>query len=436
MNFNQVLEWIKSNLVIVIFVVIMIVAPIAMYIVAGGMNKRVKDEVSARAGSLTQLTGLTVDVDGQQIVPNEQFLQDFEKASGTLAEDAVAVQKKALEFNQKSRGVLMPDVFPEPPATLRETIPKRFHERLMTAYDQLLNEVRAGRPPELETLRAELESLRHRFISQDLKKDLNAPLEPDELERLRKMLSDARIDMYTQAAGRVGMYVSKADLYLPEWNQQRIPAPAEMFNWQWQYWAIEDVLKAVAAANKNSTSVAGAPVKRVLGVIVHGLPGAESSDDGSGSAPSRMSGGFGGDQGGAGAPAGDAGAAGSPGMPADPKAPIRRNFNESFSGLVTQPLFDVLTIDFAIVVETSRLPEVLDAISRYNFNTITGLTVENADAFAATEQGFFYGPEPVCTATIRMETIWLREWTKPFMPAATRSELGIAPDAPAAAPAP
>lgn len=118
-------------------------------------------------------------------------------------------------------------------------------------------------------------------------------------------------------------------------------------------------------------------------------------------------------------------------MPANPKAPITRDFSLSFNGLQTNALFDVLTIDFAIVVETAKLPAVLDAISRFNFNTITNLTVEATDAFAATEQGFYFGGEPVCLATIRMETVWLREWTKPFMPAALRTGLGIAPDAPA-----
>lgn len=432
MNAHQVLEWIKSNLVIVIFVVVMIAAPIAMYFVAGGMNAKVKQEVNKRAVQLTQMD-IKVDVNGQQVVPTEDLLKQYEQVTKTLADDAAAVQKKALSFNRKDRDVLMPGVFPEPPSYRLESIPKDFHERLVGAYDQLLKDVRAGTPPELETLRIELEGLRNRFITQDLKKELTATLEPEEAERLKKMLSEARLGMYKQAAGNIGLYASVNGLGVPESNQAHIPTPAEMFIWQWQYWATEDVLRAIALANKSATTVADAPVKQLIGIVIQDLPGVASTEaTSSGANPGRASGGFGAE--GAGAappPPGDGGdAGGAAGMAANPKAPITRNYASSFSGLITNPLFDVLTIDFAIVVETARLPEVLDTISRYNFNTITNLTVEATDPFAATEQGYYFGGEPVCLATIRMETVWLREWTKAFMPPALRAELGIAPDAP------
>ena len=57
------------------------------------------------------------------------------------------------------------------------------------------------------------------------------------------------------------------------------------------------------------------------------------------------------------------------------------------------------------------------------------LRIEPTDAFAATERGLYYGPEPVCSVTMTLETVWLREWTTPFMPPATRTALGIAPEA-------
>jgi hypothetical protein len=204
-----------------------------------------------------------------------------------------------------------------------------------------------------------------------------------------------------------------------------------MFNWQWQFWVLDDVLRSLASANKDASSVAVAPVKRLLGVVVGGMPrtGGSSNEAGAPAAP-RLSGGFGEGEG-TPPPAGAGGGAGAAGGMVDPKAPMPRDYASSLAGLVTNPLFDVLTVDMAIVVETARLPEVLDAISRYNFNTIVNLRVESADAFAATEQGFFYGAEPVSTVTIRMQTVWLREWTKQFMPTETRTALGIAPDTPA-----
>ncbi len=428
-NFNHVLDWVKTNLVIVIFSVVIIAAPITMFFISSGMNKKVRDEVQKRGGTVGQLTNLSIDLpSGEKVVPTENLLAEYERVAKVLADDAAAVQKRALEFNRKGRDVLMPGVFPEPPYELRQIIPLDFHNRLNAAYRDLLREVNAGSPPDLESLRQELESMRVRFIAQDLKKDPSSPLDPAEVARLQDLLSDARLDRYKRAAANVGLYATIYGLFVPPWNQARIPSAAEMFNWQWQYWAVEDALKALASANKDASSVATAPVKRLLGVVVSGLPrpaGDTAAGSGVDSTP-RLSGGFGeGDQ----APAGDddqQGGGGVAGPLANPKAPVPRNFATSLAGLVSNPLFDVLTIDMAIVVETAQLPKVLDAISRYNFNTIINLRVETADQFAATEQGFFYGGEPVCTVTIRMQSVWLREWTTPFMPPATREALGIA----------
>jgi hypothetical protein len=331
----------------------------------------------------------------------------------------------------------MPEIFPEPPFHLREVLPKRFHAALMSAYERLLAEVKAGSPPALEDLRSRLETMRNLFITQDLKKDPAATLDPSEVERLREELSEARLGMYKEAAAKVGMYASTSALFLPEWDQAKQPPPSLLFNWQWQYWVLEDVLKAIASGNAKATSVVDAPIKHILGIVVSGMP-ATGTPDGAGSAtsPPRLSGGFGAE--GAGVPPpppaeGDAPAAAAP-MTADPKAPIARDYSVSFAGLISNPLFDVLTVEMGLVVETARLPEVLDALSRYNFNTITNLRVEPADPFLAAEQGFYYGPEPVCKVTLRMETIWFREWTKPFMPPATREALGIPSDAPVSAP--
>jgi hypothetical protein len=107
-----------------------------------------------------------------------------------------------------------------------------------------------------------------------------------------------------------------------------------------------------------------------------------------------------------------------------------RDYSASFTGLVSSATYDVIPVDVGLVVATAALPDVLDALSRFNFITITNLRVEPVDAFAATERGFYFGSEPVCSVTLRLETVWLRAWTKQHMPTATRQALGIAADAP------
>ena len=48
-----------------------------------------------------------------------------------------------------------------------------------------------------------------------------------------------------------------------------------------------------------------------------------------------------------------------------------------------------------------------------------------ADPYQAVAEGFFYGAEPVSNVTLQLETLWLRAWTKLFMPPALKAALGI-----------
>jgi len=425
---NQFVDWVKANVFIVIFVVVMIAAPVAMFFVASGMNAGVRTEVGNRAKRINDLNSLPTELpNGERGLVTDDLLTKYKEAIGKLGDDAEAVRKEALQFNRKDHKPLMPDVFPEPPFAQREVIEKQFHERLVAAYDALLADTKAGSPPDLESLREKLEGMRNRFITQDLKKDINAPLDPEEDKRLKEMLSEARLAMYREEAARVGVYASADVLMVPSWDQSRLPSPAQMFNWQWQYWIVEDVLAAVKRANDNSQSVMDAPVKQVLGVVVRNLPAVAAEVEGSETPPPSGRSGFG-DPGMSAMP--------PPGGGNDMTAPMggaggsgQRDYSASFTGLVSNDLFDVVPVDLGLIVETARLPEVLDALSRFNFMTITNLRIEPTDAFAATERGLYYGAEPVCSVTMTLETVWLRKWTEPFMPKGTRTALGIAPDA-------
>jgi hypothetical protein len=214
-----------------------------------------------------------------------------------------------------------------------------------------------------------------------------------------------------------------------------------MFNWQWQYWVVEDILGAIKKANEKSPAVLQSPVKQVLGIMVRGLPEAGEADSSAAPAAATGESGFGGfgEGGMAVAPTVAEGAGAGMGMPA-PAGAAARDYSATFTGLVSGAQYDVIEVDVGLVVATASLPDVLDAISRHNFMTITNVRVEPMDAFAATANGFYFGSEPVCTVTMRLETVWLREWTKQFMPPATRTPLGIpadpaTPSDPAASPA-
>lgn len=446
------LEWIKSNVLIVVFAVIMVAAPVAMWFVASGMNESVKADVKKRADSLPQIKKIkdnTIEVLGLPPVPgviNERFIADYEKVAGVLSKDADAVRQAAIDHNRKGRDVLMRDVLPSMPPQQVEVLPKRFHEKLVEAYDALLKDVNAGSPPDLESLRGDLERTRSTFITQKLQMSPEEKLSEDQAKQLAKHLSERRLALYSTAADNVTMYATTEALAIPEWQQSSLPLPAQLFAWQWQYWIQSDVLKALAEANKADHKVYRAPVKQVYRVSVVGLPaGSSSGTSGSGNAgqPGGFSGGGGGGGRGKSGPGGDpsmpdqssmegGAAAGGAGGP-NPKAQIAFDYSASLTGRKSNSLYDVVYVDLDMSVETARLPQVIDALSRYNFFTVVALNVVPADSFEAARSGFIYGAAPVSEVSMTVETIWLRDWTTQFMPDDLKRGLGIPVAAPGAA---
>ena len=85
-----------------------------------------------------------------------------------------------------------------------------------------------------------------------------------------------------------------------------------------------------------------------------------------------------------------------------------------------------------MVVATSSIPQVLDAFARQNFMTVLDLGLQPEDAFKAVKDGFYYGSENVSRLRLVVETVWLRSWTRQFMPDEVRASLGVPLDPPPA----
>ncbi len=430
MNFQLVLEWVKNNLFIVIFVVLMLASAITLPLIAAGMNQSVRKEVESRARKMSELTRLEnaeinwLDQTAYRGVLNDRVVERFREISAIVAGDADQVYQAAIEHNRKGRGVIMPEALPEMPLAERERMPWRFHEALMASYRQLLSEINAHTPAKPEDIQKELEGIRNRFITQFLRKASEQELDDEDRNRLREHMATARMSLYAAAAENIGMYASIDQLDVPAVNPQVLPTNADLFNWQWKYWVTSDVLRALHEANRKEQSVQRAPVKHVLSLRVYGLPDASQ-------APTGSMGGFGGMQAaGSGDRSGSSGA--PPAAPPNPVTPIEFDFSQSITGRRTTPLYDVLTVDLDLIVDVERLPEVLDAIAGYNFMTVTSLHLTEVDPFELARQGFVYGSAPVARVRMHIETIWLREWTRQFMPKAIKQALGVPVEEPQA----
>ena len=88
--------------------------------------------------------------------------------------------------------------------------------------------------------------------------------------------------------------------------------------------------------------------------------------------------------------------------------PISKDLSYSLTGRRTNGVWDVRPVDILMVVETERLPEVIDELTRENFFTVLDVSLTPVDSFAALAEGCYYGSAPVSDVSLRLETVWFR----------------------------
>ena len=437
---TKVLEWVRGNWVIVACGVVILLTLVLAPLFSGSLEEGVRQTAEERARKVSEIAGferspVQLDVPGQASrswtgVVNAALLETYREVTTALREDADAVRSLAVEHNRKQRGVVSPEAFPKPPASQRETIQFDVHQRIVRAYDALLASVRAGEPPAADAVASELQRRESQFITNTLRKRSRADLDARETADLAAELAKARLVRYGERARELSFYASADSLDMPPAPQQSRISTAEMFDWQWRLWIAEDLLGAIAMANADAASVVESPVKRVVSLtVLDELPGTtRSSGDASGFGGGGIAGrrgldGEGGEGGGVAASGTGDDTLGPVNIDASVEAPL--DFSRTFTGRKSNAVYDVRNVELVLVVATEQLPTLFDALAKRNFMTVLDLELRPADAFDAARLGYIYGTSPVSEATLLIETVWLREWTVPFMPSDARQALGI-----------
>jgi hypothetical protein len=439
------IEWIKGNVLIVVFGVVAFLALGAGWWFSSSLNADVRKQAEERAGKLNELNSVekgtvTLNIPGREpvtksLVINRQVLDQYKEVSGKLRADADQVRKLALDLNRGDHRPIVDGVFPEPPIAQRETAPFKVHKALVAAYDDLLKSVNAGSPPLAEQVGEDLLRRESQFIQSTLKKAGRENLDPTELESLKQELIQNRLAIYGENAQRFTVYADASALEIPSPPANRKVSLGELFDWQWKYWITRDVLEAIEAASAAANggtpgNVLKSPVKRVLSISIP--DGGFAARQAPPSASFGGNAGFGGaadpNAGGGEAAPVDGAAAAAPGVGVpqiDAAAEAQRDYAVSFTGRKTNPLYDVRQAEVVLVAETSRLPELFDALAKQNFITVLDTSVRPADPFSAASEGFIYGKAPVSIVRLKLESVWLREWMAPLMPPEVRAALGV-----------
>ncbi len=419
---KPVLAWAKKNLVSVIAIVVALAAFPSMFIISSGRVAALRAQVEQEVNSdLRDLNSISVNYQAPTLdpaTPGVSFSRAPNAATTAAMESLIAAARSeaerlagiALESNRPDREPLVRGLFPEPNPS--ESTAKR-QEMARTrpgATRDLLRQIGAGGPPApdmvLDRIATRFDAERRRLLGADAPDTATLPAE--ERERIREELGRERLGIYQSRAGDITFYATPDALVsVSAWDETRGAPPLERcWEWQWSHWIHEDVLRAIARANTDEAgqpySAVSGPIKRLLGLSVPdwNLEAAAST------------------------------ATGQPPASASLAGEIRRDFEVSVTGhsgwpASQNPMYDVRYADLSLLVDSSRLAWVVEAFARAGLMAVVSVSVEDYDPAGELAEGYFYGRDHIVRVSMRVETLWLRQWMAPMVPRSLRTAMGV-----------
>ncbi|HZW05756.1 MAG TPA: hypothetical protein VFF65_01430 [Phycisphaerales bacterium] len=418
--------WVKNRWSLVAFLVIaLLLVPAMVYFALGMITSRhtafeeqVKKDSQDFISTAVKYTVPPV-VPNQPAIeqtyqPNEGVIKKFEDALNRQEASAAGVVDKAVEHNKGGRKPLLDNVFPN----LSETnlaLAKQFRRVYVgEAVTALLETINAKPPMPATDVAARLAETKNNFLQRELGTNASATNAEDQLpEEKRRSLTDTllkdRLGAYRQWGEKLSVYATPAIFTLPPVIETETPTPTQLWEWQVQYWTMQDIMTAVADANASAKDlgVSKSVVKRIERVVVDPvLPPPQS---------------------GAAAPI-------DPAAAAPVAAPDGPDYTKSLTGRKTGSLYDVVNVNMVCVVATKDLPRFFDALGKTNLMTVTRVKLGKVDLAADLRDGYFYGEDGVTRVDMSVEALWLREWTKELMPKDVKVALGLESGDPNAVP--
>lgn len=449
---NGIGGWVKSNVVIVIFGVLIVALPIAGFFVSSGWNAKIRanaeETLSSKKRQIDGVSRVTYSLPpiaaGEQAVeearaPNAAVTKFFEAKRAERQAAIEGVVKQAVLFNKTDdREVLLAGLLPGS-GDARETKKQAKVLAAMIAgddeqpsvYQKLFDSLNAGIPAEkadvarrvIDAYRAEVDRAGG---------DLDG-LDEGERAELDSRVTGHRYGEYQRRAEEISVYASMdalrgGDPMVDSMIPTEVPSGSldetDALRWQMDYWLVQDLLRAVDLANRTddglATEVPRSPVKRVVSIRLAQMDIPDKPDESAKAAP---------------APA--TARRGNPMIARrdPPPSPFgMMGSGGSVDSKVTHTgrkatdkngVFIVRRATVTLVVSSEELVDVFESFGMANFMTVTGVNVSEINRWADLEEGFYYGPDHVVRAEIEIEAVYLNFWLADVVPGYVASAWGI-----------
>jgi hypothetical protein len=391
-----------------------IIAFPVMFVISSGMNAGVRKTVEDETRRLSQaLNALEVTYSVEPVMPGlpgysakrPPNAATTAALKGLIAQNIEQVDQArdfVTAFNRNDFQPIIEGLFPKPEESASVAKRDAMARRWVAWNADFLRDAGAGRPPAPEEVARRVEEKRLREVDRLVGVNPDpAAITPEIEAEIRAALVQERLSAYSGPAQQsILFYAAPGALAsVAPYTGTSVPELELCWEWQWVSWVNQMLIEAVRTANERDFAVAQAPVKRLELLEVEPLayPGGSTSVAG------------------------------------DPTQEIPFQFEGSLTGRAYSPdnpnaLYDIRYATMRMIVSSKRIPEILDAFASSNLITAIDLDIAAVDDIEAlADAGYYFGGEHVVRMQVRVETIWLREWMRDFMPPVVRARLGVQP---------
>jgi hypothetical protein len=408
---SNIIQWVRSNVLVVISVVAAAVAVGSLYWPIGAMNQDFQVTLNKQPGQLGSVQSF---IDRTVTIPSDDPNKPLKEIKITVNQAAVNQLKQIYSRMNTSYDALFEQVvnineFGSPdgkpvnahkpmldglfPKAASEAVQYQSRQAYRNKFNDLYRQLGAGTPPGVDEIQQHQAEVTQEYMA------LHPGATAQDAD-LAKRIIDAQMSLLYQRALQIKVYAdppttqpanqrttSAAGVFdVGQWSEQTTkPMMGQLWEAQMQLWIQQDLVRAINVANPGD-SVLNNPVKRVLSISVD--PGYLGLNVQPAEDPKN------------------------PPQPASLDERLPEDFAISQTGRQCNPLYDVRLARMSVIVDARRIPKLLEALSTANFMTpvINGIyTVDQRNELAS---GYVYGDNvDVVRVDLTIETLWMRRWT-------------------------
>ena len=421
------MDIVKKNILSILCGVVAILAILAIPLYISGEQKKLNADLKSRAATYTSIQ----QIQGKQrhlpivstdpnatapdlaVFPGPAVIKAGEDAIAQVQQQSTDLEKAATKLN-----VHTPLVAGSLPVPLDQfKFQHAYNDELHTVIPQKLD---AANPPTDADIKEKIAQKEKEYTDAAPKNNATGEVfDKDKLQnQIDQMHQTLPDELRRAAATEHKLYMApegalSADPDIATGGGMQSLTPEKVWLAQLGLWVQEDVADAIVDLNKDSKAVADSTVKQLIRIEV-------SPDRDIYVLPSGT--------GATGTPTPAPSAAGQPASPIAANSAtdaLPKDFSVSPTGRVCNGVFDVVQFSVALNVQASDVNKVIQGLQRNRLLTVYQSDLQAVNSVELQQDGYYFGPHPMVTLTLKCEELFLRNWTRPLMPPSVKQFLNV-----------